>query len=260
MANIPDELPEWATDDNYAAGTDPWSGTATKIEPSAGVIAKGQIPQTGFSSQVYNWLLNKSGQHHVLLKEILYRNGVYISHEFSHGTTPDNSWDLSGAATETLVEDTGSYGGSLDLDSTGVADSSIEQKYNMRIGTSEFWFSARSRYVSAKAGIYRIGLWSGTAGQRIYFQYDTGSVNWKVVENSNTTTTSTATAVTYQVLDIFRLDGTVYFAVNGTVVHSNANTVNLSDIAIRVANDTTGGTEPRNRVDYIKFICPERIA
>lgn len=55
----PDKYAEWATDTNFAAGGDPWSGTVTKREPGSGVKAKGQIPQTGFASQYYNWLLNK---------------------------------------------------------------------------------------------------------------------------------------------------------------------------------------------------------
>lgn len=51
----PATLPTWATDTNYSAGPD--SGTPTKVTPSAGYIAQGQVPGNFFGSQYWNWLL-----------------------------------------------------------------------------------------------------------------------------------------------------------------------------------------------------------
>lgn len=48
---------EWATDTNYAAGADPWSGTATKVEPTSQTKTKGYVPEQPASAQQTNWAL-----------------------------------------------------------------------------------------------------------------------------------------------------------------------------------------------------------
>lgn len=50
--------PTWATDANYDAGSDAWSGLPTKRAPSVGEQAKGKIPGQFFFAQVMNYLLN----------------------------------------------------------------------------------------------------------------------------------------------------------------------------------------------------------
>jgi hypothetical protein len=57
----PDTLPEWATDTNYPAGSDPWSGLPTKRAPSAGEIAQGAEPNTGLAAQHFNYQLGLIG-------------------------------------------------------------------------------------------------------------------------------------------------------------------------------------------------------
>jgi hypothetical protein len=55
----------WATDVNYPAGADTWSGTPTKVAPSAGVQADGFAPRDRPPAQWINWLFNSlvtSGQ------------------------------------------------------------------------------------------------------------------------------------------------------------------------------------------------------
>ncbi len=49
---------EWATDDNYDAGADPWAGNPTKVSPSAQTKAKGFSPENPASAQQINYLLN----------------------------------------------------------------------------------------------------------------------------------------------------------------------------------------------------------
>lgn len=49
---------DWATDANYPAGAATWSGTATKVAPSAGVQADGFTPEDQPPAQWINWLFN----------------------------------------------------------------------------------------------------------------------------------------------------------------------------------------------------------
>lgn len=50
--------PSWASDTNYDAGSNAWSGLPTKRAPSAGEIAKGKIPGAFFFAQTMNYLLS----------------------------------------------------------------------------------------------------------------------------------------------------------------------------------------------------------
>src|SRR6185295_12739707 len=53
----PSDPPDWATDANYPAGSDPWSGTPTKSAPDAGKIATGFVPDTDQAAEEVNWIL-----------------------------------------------------------------------------------------------------------------------------------------------------------------------------------------------------------
>ena len=58
----PGTLFTWATDANYAAGTDPWAATATKVQPTSGKQAGGWLPEEPPPAQYFNWALNLLGQ------------------------------------------------------------------------------------------------------------------------------------------------------------------------------------------------------
>ena len=47
--------PKWATNDNHAAGPDPWSGQPAKVPPSAGKIATGRLPEERPPAEETNW-------------------------------------------------------------------------------------------------------------------------------------------------------------------------------------------------------------
>lgn len=65
MTAKPDKLIDWANDETYPAGADPWSGTPTKIRPSATVRAKGWRPTYPPAAQHLNYMF-----HHLI-------NGAY---------------------------------------------------------------------------------------------------------------------------------------------------------------------------------------
>lgn len=51
-------VPGWSTNTNYAAGADPWAGTATKVAPPSTAI--GFTPKTGAAAQWFNYELNQA--------------------------------------------------------------------------------------------------------------------------------------------------------------------------------------------------------
>lgn len=56
----PTQSPLWATDANYTADGDPWSGTPTKVDPGASRRAEGAEPDT-FPAQWFNWIFGAHG-------------------------------------------------------------------------------------------------------------------------------------------------------------------------------------------------------
>jgi hypothetical protein len=56
--SAPTDDTSWATDDDYAAGSDPWDGTATKVEPSSGRKASGFEPNQKPTAQEMNWWMH----------------------------------------------------------------------------------------------------------------------------------------------------------------------------------------------------------
>ena len=56
--SFPPTPKEWASDTNYPAGSDPWSGTATKANLTAETKARGMTPEGPFSAQQANRALH----------------------------------------------------------------------------------------------------------------------------------------------------------------------------------------------------------
>lgn len=55
------EPPLFANTANYPAGSDPWSGGPSKVDPGAGIKAQGFVPGDKLPAQFVNWLLNAQG-------------------------------------------------------------------------------------------------------------------------------------------------------------------------------------------------------
>lgn len=63
---LPHDLKPWATDANYAAGVNPWSGQPTKVQPPALLATTGLVPGTKLAAEHENWLKARNsivGQH-----------------------------------------------------------------------------------------------------------------------------------------------------------------------------------------------------
>jgi hypothetical protein len=56
---LPHDLKPWATDANFPAGANPWSGQPNKVAPSAALAATGHIPNTRLPAPIQNWHLSR---------------------------------------------------------------------------------------------------------------------------------------------------------------------------------------------------------
>lgn len=61
MARPTDDPIVFSSDASYPAGADPWNGTPTKVEPSAGQVAAGWEPEDLPPAQWLNYILNNLG-------------------------------------------------------------------------------------------------------------------------------------------------------------------------------------------------------
>ncbi len=62
MSTKPATVPTWATNANYAASTQPWAATATKVQPPSAVQTEGINPEDPIVAQYENWWKNKVGE------------------------------------------------------------------------------------------------------------------------------------------------------------------------------------------------------
>ena len=71
----PASLPSWATDTNFSSG--PKSGSATKIEPSAGAKGQGEVPGQPYRAERHNWWMN------LVYQWASYLNGITSDTDFT---------------------------------------------------------------------------------------------------------------------------------------------------------------------------------
>src|SRR5262245_30241789 len=62
MATKPSTIPTWATNTNFAASSQPWASSPTKVQPASGVQAEGHNPEDPTVAQYENWFKNLVGQ------------------------------------------------------------------------------------------------------------------------------------------------------------------------------------------------------
>jgi hypothetical protein len=91
----------WASDDNYPAGSDPWSGEPTKVVPDVAIVAGGHVPNVVQPSETENWWKNRTDGR---LDDIENRRNLPFFHLHQNWTAPMRSaWTevTDGAATVT---------------------------------------------------------------------------------------------------------------------------------------------------------------
>lgn len=75
----------WASDANYPAGGDPWSGTPTKVAPDAAEIAAGHVPSIIDPAEKENWWKNRIDS--AVLPEIAERRPLSLDYQGGAGWT-----------------------------------------------------------------------------------------------------------------------------------------------------------------------------
>lgn len=87
------QLPRWSSDPNFPAGSQPWNGQPTRVEPLATIKARGFLPGTVPPAGWFNWLLG------LLFDE---SNDQDTRLTAAEARTLQDSYDASVAAGETL--------------------------------------------------------------------------------------------------------------------------------------------------------------
>jgi hypothetical protein len=103
----PTSSPDWSTDTNFPAGSDPWSATPTRVEPSSGEKADGFTPGVAPEAQVVNFLVGNHGDwinHHEDAIAAQFGNGADGAITFD-GTTDLNSFSSRSGTIYTLTRD-----------------------------------------------------------------------------------------------------------------------------------------------------------
>jgi hypothetical protein len=211
----PESLPEWATDANYPAGSDPWSGTPTRVEPSAGEIAAGSTPGTGLAAQLFNWLNGALSEWVTHLDDRV----MLISDHFV--SDPSNVWSTSTGAVVSSASRAGVY--EITSGETITTD-------NIGLSTQEWRFRASILTSALDPGdVVEVGIIGGA--NSVSFKND-GTTEWTPMLNLTPQTPSTSVAPSttlWQALTIHVKDGTATFYVDDTEIYSAAYVTALND-------------------------------
>lgn len=79
----------WATNATYPAGSNPWNGGPTKVQPSTAIQAAGVEPNAQFSAQEFNWLENNRQIATTIQAHAAMRDWHYAAHLLTGGTGTD---------------------------------------------------------------------------------------------------------------------------------------------------------------------------
>lgn len=224
----PDTLPEWATDSSFTAPGEDWDGQPTKVEPSAGKKATGQVPETAFPSPEYNWLLGNLSDWVTYFDQ---RRSRLILRDHFTGDDLDLGIWFNLVGTPTPIDDDANGGfGAQSLDgTTNVGAGQAIRSCAMALGTLDFCFRARLRTTGIDASSQvSVGINDGGNSTTLMFRIDgaASTTNWGVQIDgagfaaANGTDASISTS--YQEFEIRRVGTTVTFYVDGVLHHTES--------------------------------------
>jgi hypothetical protein len=253
-------VPEWSSDATYPAGSDPWSATDTKIEPTTGEVEAGATPKTGFGAQQFNWLLNNHASALIWLMKAVTGQAILVQDEFTGDpgdTVPDTIWEATNAAAGVLpayIDDSAAgASGSAAFVLSNAGSSRLNAK--IVVGTSDFYVRCRVRRATStgSAEVITVGFWGAGAFPDVYFRSTSGG-NWFAKRGGSTTDTGIAADTDYHWLEIERRDGEVEFRIDGVIEYSGtfADDLDISDAGVYVVDATANACE--YRVDCVTFI------
>jgi hypothetical protein len=210
--------PFWATDADYAAGTDPWSATPTRSEPSNSKKQTGYVPATADAAEEDNWIIGNLSDGYKYVDEAVSGFGVAVKDHFTGNSLDSNTWQstLTTGATAVIIDDDANSGsGALQLTLGSAGGDSLIFSRNLVIGTGDFRITCCVRKVTLKT--FTVGI----TGSVTFYMTASAGGNWNSVSNAVTTDLGVAPSTTYQFLDIIRLDGVAYYFIDGTLLHQD---------------------------------------
>jgi hypothetical protein len=182
MSEKPDDLPDWAEDDDYPAGSDDWSAQPNKVEPSAGEKGTGFVPQDELAIDILNWLLNNRGawiKHH---EGMLNGRDFRFDDHFVGDVVDDGRWttSISGGGNGAIIVDDSVNGGfgALSIGGNSSGNAAIATQ-SLPVGGEDFWLQARIRVPAYSASGFQIGFPNASASDRCYLHAENDG-NWFV--------------------------------------------------------------------------------
>lgn len=272
----PVDAPEWSSDANYPAGSDAWSATPTKVEPTNGEKAVGAIPQTGFGAQQLNWLIANLGDwiNHLDGLDVTRVREDWVGKAIASSTADPivnfSKWKITvGAGGGVgLVSTSDDYNGPFVAMSCAGAEVLLESTVPVcrRADDSIVCFSFDVAIGQDFAGgptdidnaVMKFGLKDSTTDFAQFFYDQSGSAFWRVQSRDGTTTTTTATSVTPAaatypttrfdiVLKGANVGDAIEYYIDGALVHTDAgadgprSTANLT-VFFSCNDDTSDGS------------------
>ena len=243
----PTVVPSWATNNNFSSG--PYPGQPTKADPGSGMRAEGFDPAAFLAAEHLNFLVGNHGDwinHH---DNMLVGSGFYMYDDFMGSAIDTGRWNTISAGA-TVGDDSSSDGfGALILTATVGNTGPSALTNGAAVATREFYYSARVRTptYNPTGGFL---LFGAIGGVTTYFKTHSGG-NW-FAEAAAAHDSGVAASSTYQFLEIYRRSGTLYFAIDGTVVYSEANS---SDLGVQSLGAEASYVSANNtlKVDAMKF-------
>ena len=246
---LPVVAPDWATDANYPAGSDPWSGHVTKSAPSAGKVGTGLVPDTDLAAEEFNYVLANHGQYIAAEQGMLIGRGFHFSDDFMNSTI-QNWWDAAGATPSFA---SGSYG-LCTLVGAG-AYLNLQQVSAAELGT------ATDFYLEMLAKNITITTWFGVGFDPTTPVAVAGSIIFKAaapghwfynINNGGDVDTGVLTTATYQRITMRRDSGTIGLYIDNVLVHSTSSSVNIGSSNGGLGIGLTGGGTSA-LLDYVKM-------
>ncbi len=225
----PTDAPEWASDASYPAGTDAWSATDTKIEPTSGEKGTGATPQTGFGAQQFNWLLNNLAEWVNHLDSINVGAGFLQSDEFLAATLSDMWTSLTNVTAGS--DDAADDGfGTAHIVYAGTDVGGIQGARRFPLFTRDWMFYARVRVLSWTASTLELGLSPAGGGHWTGFKSTTASPTWKAsadyVGGETDTSVASNGGVYQEMVMVYDSDsGDLKFYIDGALEHTESSAV-----------------------------------
>jgi hypothetical protein len=245
--------PGWATDSNFNDPGESWDGTPTRVTPSSGERAAGQLPGVGVPAQIMNYLWGNHGEWADYLDAQLHKNGYRAKDDFDGSIVDTGSWITTGSGLTTVNDHAAGGFGAMQMAATnGDATQTIEKR-TLPIGTNNFRLEIRARYtVLNTGGAFFFSL--SQAGINAIFRSTNSALSgrWSFEHGGVPTVVDTgiSPSTTYQKFVIERVGGTLTASIDGTQVFSGTQSDDMTGATLQIST-TRSTADATLRIDYV---------